>query len=455
MSHLSVNTSSIPEYELLTRSTLLGNYSNSTAYTTLEEDTNTEPNYLSLLLFILVLFTVFGNILVVIAISRFRKLRTVTNQMILSLAIADLLIGVTVMPFNISNDVLEYWPYGQAMCHVWHSLDVLGSTASILNLCMISLDRYWAVTNPIAYPRLMSKRRGFICISVVWLCSAVISFPVIAWWEKVDEVFPNECRFTEDTVYLVLSSMISFYIPVLVMVVVYTKIFVVIKAQSKQYALASDCATRRMSGCHLRAHRGGITRKGSDIVLTNLNGAPLLKTSHQSQTKLNGLTIENQGYTSGQVSVKSSVNDNDYESGHLKRLMNRVNIVSSKKSVPSMSNEFRVARTLGLVLGIFLICWLPFFLCNFLYAVCKTCIENEVIVFKVITWLGHVNSAINPVIYALSMKNMRAAFVKILCCCKRERPSSLATHFLNGTFSVAAAPAHLQPRQSFTNFEIK
>lgn len=48
------------------------------------------------------------------------------------------------------------WPLGEDWCDVWHSLDVLASTASILNLALISLDRYWAVTDPFAYQRRMT-----------------------------------------------------------------------------------------------------------------------------------------------------------------------------------------------------------------------------------------------------------------------------------------------------------
>lgn len=418
---------------------------NQTDYTITTEDH--PPHYLSLLLFSIVIFTVFGNLLVIVAVSRFRKLRTVTNTMILSLALSDLLIGILVMPFNISNDTLHYWPYGQTMCHLYHSFDVLGSTASILNLCMISLDRFWAVTNPIAYPRLMSRRRGLICISVVWVCSAAISFPVIAWWYKVDVVVPQQCNFTQDTVYLVLSSMISFYIPVLVMVVVYTRIFIVIKDQSKQYALASSYAHRRLSGCQLRAHRGGMPRNESNQVITN---PAVAEYERNTETKLSNVGAEDRRFIDGRL-VDSSAQDTEEESNQLKRLLTRINmsVITSKKSISGLSNEFRVARTLGIVLSIFLICWLPFFVCNFMYAVCKNCIKSE-LVFKVVTWLGHVNSCINPVIYALSMKNMREAFIKILCCCRRshKKSNSLDTQILNGTFSVIAAPASLRMQNS-------
>ncbi len=93
------------------------------------------------------------------------------------------------------------WVFGADWCDAWHSLDVLASTASILNLCVISLDRYWAITNPISYPCKMSDSRASLLILLVWVCSAAISFPAIAWWRAVapGPPPPYECPFTEDT----------------------------------------------------------------------------------------------------------------------------------------------------------------------------------------------------------------------------------------------------------------
>ena len=358
-----------------------------------------EEQYASVLLVLLVILTVVGNSLVVIAIGRFKELRTVTNYMILSLAIADLAIGVFVMPINISNEVLHYWPLGQPMCDLWHSVDVLASTASILNLCIISLDRYWAVTEPISYPRLMSKKRGILCISIVWICSILISFPTILWWRLVDDIVPKQCHFTTDTVYLLISSMISFYIPVAVMVAVYIKIFLVIKQQSKQYNET------------LRAHRGG---EGSERNLPKPNQSPISEVELETMPSVSDLQYSgNDNGNPGPEQMTTS----DTETSNLKLLIQQHRPLE-KKRISSSSNEIKVARTLGLVLGVFLIFWLPFFVCNLIFAVCEECMTEKIFIF--VTWLGHVNSGVNPVIYALSMKEMRRAFISILLCRQRE-----------------------------------
>ena len=88
------------------------------------------------------LVTIVGNVMVIVAVFKELYLRSVTNYFIVSLAIADVMVGGVVMPFAISHLMTdEVWLYGQEWCDLWHSLDVLASTASILNLCVISLDR--------------------------------------------------------------------------------------------------------------------------------------------------------------------------------------------------------------------------------------------------------------------------------------------------------------------------
>lgn len=85
--------------------------------------------------------TVVGNLLVCTAVSIVRKLRTPSNWLIVSLAVADLLVALLVMPLAVMYEVKDKWILGPTVCDMWTSLDVMLCTASILNLCMISVDR--------------------------------------------------------------------------------------------------------------------------------------------------------------------------------------------------------------------------------------------------------------------------------------------------------------------------
>lgn len=101
----------------------------------------------SLVLGIITMVTVVGNVFVITAICLERHLRAnAANYLVASLAVADLLVAVLVMPIAAVNDVTVNWFLGPEVCDAWISFDVLCCTASILNLVAISLDRYWAVT---------------------------------------------------------------------------------------------------------------------------------------------------------------------------------------------------------------------------------------------------------------------------------------------------------------------
>lgn len=98
------------------------------------------------------IMTIFGNILVLTAVFINKKLRTVTNYLVLSLATADLTLGLFVLPFSAIWQLLgKQWIFGSALCEFWAAFDVLCCTASILSLCAISVDRYIGVTEPLRH----------------------------------------------------------------------------------------------------------------------------------------------------------------------------------------------------------------------------------------------------------------------------------------------------------------
>lgn len=89
----------------------------------------------------IILGAVLGNALVIISVQRNRKLRVITNYFVVSLAVADMLVALCAMTFNASVELSGLWLFGSFMCNVYNSLDVYFSTASILHLCCISVDR--------------------------------------------------------------------------------------------------------------------------------------------------------------------------------------------------------------------------------------------------------------------------------------------------------------------------
>lgn len=191
----------------------------------------------SVIVTFIMLIIVAGNVLVIVAVAVDRNLKGTQNWFIASLAVSDLLVGMFIMPLSLANELMGYWPFGDILCQLWLSTDVLLCTASILNLVLISLDRYWSITKAVSYVRGRTKRRAVVMITVVWLLSMVICFPPLVGWKRPQPMkfgFPL-CILSEEPGYVVYSTVGSFYLPLIVMVIVYFKIYLVARSHARRH----------------------------------------------------------------------------------------------------------------------------------------------------------------------------------------------------------------------------
>uniref|UniRef100_A0A8R1IZQ4 G_PROTEIN_RECEP_F1_2 domain-containing protein n=1 Tax=Caenorhabditis japonica TaxID=281687 RepID=A0A8R1IZQ4_CAEJA len=138
---------------------------------------------------------VFGNALVIMSVFRERSLQTVTNMLIVSLAVSDFMVAIGVMSFGVYYEWNSFkWGLGAFFCHVYQALDVACSTASILNLLAISLDRYIAIGHPISYAQYGARGgRAMISITIVWGVSIAVALPLLLGVNPMenDMVRPN------------------------------------------------------------------------------------------------------------------------------------------------------------------------------------------------------------------------------------------------------------------------
>ena len=192
-----------------------------------------------MILMALVLVTILGNLLVCVVILSNRRLQNPTNYFILSLSLSDLSLGILVLPFSTINSILSSWPLGAIFCNIYNSFDVMLCTVSILNLFAISLDRYYAVTYPLRYVQRVNSRRVFWVCMGIWIFSFVMAFVPIHLGlntpQGVVQNFkhPKQCVFLLNQIYVLLVSIGTYFIPLIIMCTVYTKVFYIAKKQVK------------------------------------------------------------------------------------------------------------------------------------------------------------------------------------------------------------------------------
>ncbi|XP_070782057.1 trace amine-associated receptor 1-like [Enoplosus armatus] len=267
--------------------------------------------------------TICGNLLVIISIIYFKQLHTPTNYLILSLAVADLLVGVLIFPFSMAFSVSSCWNES-LFCKVRDSFDISLCMCSILNLCCISIDRYHAVCQPLTYRTKINDHVVVIMILVSWSVSALIGLGVIMSGLNQDTCEEN----CSNNVLLanIMGLILSFYLPVIVMLSIYLKIFLVAQRQARSIQNTTCQSTK--------------------------SGAAVSKTERKATT------------------------------------------------------------TLAIIMGVFLICWTPFFLCMTFLSFSYDSVS--VPVFETLNWLALSNSMLNPFIYAFFYSWFRSAFRMII-----------------------------------------
>ncbi|XP_062944206.1 histamine H2 receptor [Cynocephalus volans] len=195
---------------------------------------------IGVVLTVLILITIAGNVVVCLAVGFNHQLRSLTNCFIMSLAVTDLLLGLLVLPFSAIYQLSCKWDFGKVLCNIYTSLDVMLSTASILNLFTISLVRYCAVTDPLRYPVLVTPVRVAICLVFIWAISIILSFLSIhlGWNSRNETSRDNQntpkCKVQVNEVYGLVDGLVTFYLPLLIMCITYYRIFKIARDQAKR-----------------------------------------------------------------------------------------------------------------------------------------------------------------------------------------------------------------------------
>uniref|UniRef100_A0A672L3A4 Trace amine-associated receptor 13c-like n=1 Tax=Sinocyclocheilus grahami TaxID=75366 RepID=A0A672L3A4_SINGR len=294
-----------------------------------------EYNIMSVFFSLLSAWTVFLNLLVIISISHFKKLHTPTNLIILSLAVADMLVGLIVMPIEATRLIETCWYFGDTFCRLFLTMMGLLFSVSLSNLVLIAVDRFVAVCHPLLYPQKITTTKTFIIVSLCWFCSSVYSTAIDRSISHKKYACYGECTIIVSSNWTVINLFLSFLFPCTLIITLYLRIFYV---------------------------------------------------AHQQVKVINSL-------------VKGGKHVND---GSVKR-----------------KSETKAALTLGIIVTVYLICWIPFFILSLT--------ENTGMASTtayILLWILYINSGLNPLIYALFYPWFKIKSVKYILTFRIFQPAS-------------------------------
>ncbi|XP_077571373.1 alpha-2B adrenergic receptor-like [Stigmatopora nigra] len=406
---------------------------------------------------LMVVFTIVGNVMVIIAVLTSHSLRGPQNLFLVSLAAADILVATLIIPFSLANELLGYWYFKSLWCEIYLALDVLFCTSSIVHLCVISLDRYLSISR-VTYGRQRTARRIKGAIVVVWLISSVISFPPLLSLNKseagqLSDRRGPQCALNDERWYILYSTIGSFFAPCLIMILVYVRIYQIAKQRTRrppgEPRKDGPSTAATPAGPGRRANGAGKTSaeeegeegaspaskpsssaegaKGAAPLAWRKAGRPKRGKSHNNNGDSSSTDSEASnerapgGGSGGTRSPASAQRQRDVMStpkgarlapGRKSKMEKNPGAARRKAMV---NREKRFTFVLAVVIGVFVVCWFPFFFSYSLQAVCPEACAIPPPLFTFFFWIGYCNSCLNPVIYTIFNKDFRKAFKKILC----------------------------------------
>ncbi|XP_056282394.1 muscarinic acetylcholine receptor M5a isoform X2 [Pseudoliparis swirei] len=384
------------------------------------------------------------------------QLKTVNNYYLLSLAAADLIIGVFSMNLYTSYILMGYWALGNLACDLWLALDYVASNASVMNLLVISFDRYFSITRPLTYRAKRTPKRAGIMIGLAWLVSLILWAPPILCWQYFvgkRTVPERQCQiqFFSEPVITFGTAIAAFYIPVSVMTILYCRIYKETEKRTKDLAelqgvnyptdtggsASSEDEDRPVSPEVFRPSfraqacepiKGGVGSESEQ--LSSYEEDSFFQTPPKSNSQKSGKCVS---YKFKPVAKDAPV-EHHGKNGDTKMASSTFSSAESV-SVPSTSStskpidatlknqitkrkvlikERKAAQTLSAILLAFILTWTPYNIMVLISTFCSDCIPLSL--WHLGYWLCYVNSTVNPMCYALCNKTFQKTFRMLLLC---------------------------------------
>ncbi|KAM9327446.1 cholecystokinin receptor-like [Pholidichthys leucotaenia] len=358
-----------------------------------------EIDSLRILLYSLIfLLSVFGNLLIIIVLMLNKRMRTVTNSFLLSLAVSDLMMAIFCMPFTLIPNILNDFIFGAAMCKIMSYLMGVSVSISTFSLVAIAIERYSAICNPLKSRAWQTRSHAYRVIAATWVLSLLIMVPypvfsVLKTFPKTNDTVGHMCRLDwpskqSEQAWYVLLLIILFFIPGVVMMVAYGLISRELY-RGIQFELGQNTETT--------GQKNGVNRP-----LTVSNDDDDGCYIQVSKKPSSGVELPTLSASAPQAKTERA---------------------RSNTSEAKLQAKRRVIRMLMVIVALFFICWMPLYTANtwkaFDLKSAGKALSGAPISF--IQLLCYTSACVNPIIYCFMNTRFRKALLSTFACCCRNR----------------------------------
>lgn len=410
---------------------------------------------------VLCVVTVVGNAMVIAAYIRDEKIRkTVAYTLILNLSITDLLVGLFIFPINTVWWIQDSWMLGAIVCKLWLVLDYSVLMMSTFTIVFISLDRYWLLTKGLDYQRFQTFRQVIVILSLAWATTLLLYFSIAFLYptiivEENSELEECELEVVASTWFNFFELIVQFIIPFAALLFLNYQVYSNIRERARgmvsvRYESSVSDASNNVLKERCRTVNGESSNGSQSYAYVNEN-IELKEKEPESSNSISFTSVENENHNGETTSDHSDEkeehthpppappppppsppppksvtyaavvtnidgpNEVDCAPPGVKR-QPPVVIERRKSLLKREKSEFRrhrkAAITLGVLVAVFCVCWLPYYICAVIRSFDEDLINDRV--WEIVSYFQWCNSTINPFIYGFTNLLFRRNFVKFM-----------------------------------------
>ncbi|XP_006823463.1 histamine H4 receptor-like [Saccoglossus kowalevskii] len=360
--------------------------------------------FVSTILYTIVVASIFGNLLVIVAFFTDAKLRhTVRNVYLLNLAIADLMVATLSMPYDAfwARHGYADWPLGEGVCKLWLTADFTACSVSVISVIYISLDRYWLIKKKAKYAMLQKTKKAIIMCVIPWIFLSFYYGITISGWSaltgqsSLDYSWQCEAEHVNSLFFNVITVIFEFIIPSIAIAYLNMTVYLYIRTRKR-------------------------TSNQNRVFQIHLNSENTVSPNESPSTG-DEVPCGNRRITTTRYMSEHFTDHHEEASAQIDQELSNPLVASRRTQdniIDDSSKRGKAGRTLGLVVAVFVSCWLPYNMYLIVITLCDSCYNEHI--WTLVNWLLWCNSTVNPLIYAVTTPRFCYAFKTIVCLSKKH-----------------------------------